>query len=246
MPSDRFLVDGAAMSERLGIFWPDLLRVMNLESGISPSAGLGVPGHAIGVIQLMPANLQGVGWRGTREEFGSLSDFDQLPYVEKFLQPLARFNLHSDGRIHQALFVPATLHLPELFPDRPDTVLAAANASGLPRGLNVQLTDALVNAYHANSGFDRARKGFITVQDLEDTDDAAASHASSPFQHAIARLRVLIPGLVESGESVAQGVGAVPWLAIGTFVLLGVGGTMLLSEKRLVRLPRWMPAFMRG
>lgn len=242
MNTDDFLIEGARMSERLGIFWPHLLMVMQLESGITPSARNRA--GAFGLIQIQ--NLPKVGWNDGPDAFLTLSDVEQLPYVERFLSDKAKFNLHSVGRIHQSLYVPATLFHPDLFPDSPDTVITArADRADLLPDVNFK-TD-LIRAYNSNQGFDSQKKGFITVQDLEDTDVRASTSPSTNFQQDIERLRTLIPGLVE-GAPVSvpnQGVGGIPWLLVGTLVAVGVGGTMLLGESG-VKLPRWVPKWMRA
>jgi hypothetical protein len=46
--------------------------------------------------------------------------------------------------------------------------------------------------------------------------------------------------------SSTQGVGGFPWLATGVLMALGIGGTMLLSQAKIVKLPRWAPAFLKG
>jgi len=194
--SDDFLRDGKAMSDRLHIQFPHLLLNMNTESSLRPDAGVNVPGHAVGLIQLEPKNLPGLGFRGTREQFGALRDFEQLPFIERFLAGVTqRFSggqpLDSVRRLHQALFLPATL----AGGSAPDRVLLRKDGAGF-KGEEAKF-------YRDNLGFDPERKGFITVGDLEKVDLKAASPPNSPAQRALARLRDLFPGLIESAIAIS-------------------------------------------
>jgi len=177
MASDAFLEKGSEMSKRLGIYWPHLLMVMNLESGISPAAHN--PGGASGLIQF--TNLAGVGWSGTSEAFRALSDVDQLPYVERFLSFYKKDKLDSVRRIHQALYVPATL------PEGSDPDLVLTRADGTRWG------GREAQYYADNHSFDADNKGYITAGDLEKADIKAAAPASSGYQRAVKRLQELLP-----------------------------------------------------
>jgi len=190
--SDEFLRNGKAMADRLRIQLPHLIVNMNTESGLHPDAGVTVPGHAVGLIQFMPERLPEVGFRGTREQFAALRDVEQLPFIERFLAGVTRqFSggqpLDSVRRLHQAIFLPATL----AGGSAPDRVLLRKGGAGF--GGKEDLF------YRSNLGFDsEPRKGFITVGDLEKVDLKAAAPPNSPAQRALARLRDLFPGIVEA------------------------------------------------
>ena len=180
--SDSFLIAGAAMSKRLGVSWPDLLKIMNFESGISPTAQN--PGGAFGLIQFdppdpnMPHTAEG-----------------QLPYVEAYYREPARSGLHSVARLYQATLLPATVSRIR------SGVLLRQGGTGF---------GGQEGAFYAdNIGFDKARKGFITVDDLSATAEAAAARPNSPYQRAFARLKIVAPGSIPmstAGSIAALGI----------------------------------------
>ncbi len=222
MATDRFLREGSEASRRLGLSWPQWLMVMNLESGISPRAGCDKNQPAVGIIQFYGLDtLRNLGWTGTREEFCQLADYEQLPFAVKFMSAYAPSReLTSTGRIHQAMYVPATLDPPfSRSPSQPITARSDKADDVLPRGISTSLKNRLVAAYNQNRGFDRAGKGYITVQDLEDTDVAAAARSGSPFQVAFARLKAL--GLPTNGGG--TGIKPVTGGQIGLELLAGLG-----------------------
>jgi hypothetical protein len=173
--SPQFYRAGYQMSRRLGINWQHLLQVMNLESGVDAQARN--PAGAYGLIQI--TDLAGVGWFGSPEEFTSLSEEQQLPYVERYLARYAPQRLDSVRRIHQALFLPVTL------PQGSARSLVLARANGTRWG------GREASYYAANRGFDAQNKGYITAGDLEDADARAAR--SSRFQQILTELRRYVP-----------------------------------------------------
>lgn len=199
------------MSKRLGVYWPDLLVVLNTESGISPAALN--PGGAAGLIQFK--NLPGVGWNKSSQEFRALSDVAQLPYVERFFAPYVKYNLNSIGRIHQVLLGPATLPLGG---DKDKNFVVYRKNGKRWNGEEASY-------YEGNKGFDAAGKGYITVADMEAYDLAHASSPNSPYQRAFARLKVLLPeyaqrvGPMASTKSRVAAVGVLA-LAAGVWYYL--------------------------
>lgn len=181
--SDDFLIAGAAMCKRLGISWPDLLKVMNFESGINPNARN--PGGALGLIQFdpPPANLP--------------SDaVGQLPFVEAHFREAAKTGLHSVARIYQCIFLPAT---------------CASIRSGVLLRRNGTGFGGQEGAFYAAnaSGFDPEGKGYIRVEDLGRTAETHAARPNSPYQRAFARLRIVAPSSIPvstAGAIAALGV----------------------------------------
>jgi len=170
---DSFFEAGVAMSERHGWNFVDLLAVMSNESGISshqvnhanPTSG------AVGLIQFMPdtaAKLLGGSPLQARARMVAMGPTEQLEYVEKFFAPHA--GLDSAARFYQATFLPATL-------DR------VTNRDAPLTGRN----GPLAFAYGPNIGFDTARKGYITINDLQAAMDR--STRSARFQEAVERTR---------------------------------------------------------
>ena len=215
--SDEFLRAGAAMAQRLRMSWPDLLLVMNRESGISPRAKNPSSGAA-GLIQF--TNLAGVGWSGTIEQFLSLSGVEQLPYVERFLRPYANYNLNTAGRIHQALFVPATL------PGSLDDSLPLVRRGGT-RWSGSNCNEACI--YEGHAFLDVGNKGYITAGDLETIDRRDAAKPGSPYSRAIARLQQILPQLFPVQVAVASSPLAP--LALGA----ALGGALWLGARQLSR-----------
>jgi Hemopexin len=106
--TDQFFVDLRALCGRLGCSLEDLLGVMESESSVNPSRQ-NPNGKATGLIQFMPDTLRLLGWSTGPDAFAMLTAEQQLPYVERFFAPNARFGLGSAGRLYQANFLPATL-----------------------------------------------------------------------------------------------------------------------------------------
>ena len=206
--TDTFLLAGEAMSQRLGIYWPHLLMVMNRESGISAQAR-NPRSLASGLIQI--TDLPRSGWNGTREQFLALSNEAQLPYVERYLSRYMRFNLNSVRRIHQALFLPATLSEG----DSPNLVLLRRN------GTRWDGQEAVYYAGHTE--LDIGNKGYITLGDVEKVDIRDAARPNSPYQQAIARLRSLGRFMQESSTS---------GLAIAVSLLVGGATAYYLFTRR--------------
>lgn len=147
------------MCQRLGIDPRDLVAVMANESGCLPD-----PPHrgpARGLIQFEPDTLRGLGWRGSSDEFARQDVAAQLDYVERYYTPYARAGLlRGLGTLYTATFLPALLR-------------GAVNPSFVLCGRD----GPLEWAYRANRGFDVAKKGTITVQDLVVAARAAAERS---------------------------------------------------------------------
>ena len=215
--SDAFLVEVVRVAQLLSVSPLDLLLVMNRESGLSPGAAN--PLGAVGLIQF--TNLADVGWTGTREQFLALSGVQQLPYVERFLRRYARYNLNSAGRLHQALFVPAT------FPGsmQPDLPLVRRGGTRWGGG---SCNEACI--YEGHEFLDVGNKGYITAGDLETIDRRDAAQPGSPYSRAVARLRVILPQLFPAQALASSASPATP-------IVLGaaLGGLAWLGYRRLSR-----------
>ncbi len=122
----------------------DLLAVMYCESGLKGSAR-NPYSNAVGLIQFLPGTLASIGFRGTTDDFCSLSETEQLTGVERYLSKYQRYGLDDAGRIFQAVFMPGSL-----------------------RSGNEILVDSRTDpaAYRRNSVLDIDRDGLITVFDL--------------------------------------------------------------------------------
>jgi Transglycosylase SLT domain len=96
------------VSGRIGCQPEELLAVMMSESSVWARAQ-NPHGQATGLIQIMPANLPGVGWTAGPDAFRQLSAEDQMPYVERYYRPWVHHGLHTAARLYQSTFLPATL-----------------------------------------------------------------------------------------------------------------------------------------
>jgi hypothetical protein len=101
------------------------------------------------LIQFMPSTLKGMGYKGDWTTFKTLSAEQQVPYVEKYFAPYAKHGLDSAGRVYQAVFLPASLE----YAHKGTDIVASTHGPH-------------AEAYNANKGFDTAKKGSITVDDL--------------------------------------------------------------------------------
>jgi hypothetical protein len=152
--SDEFFRAGEAMAGRLGIDFVHLLYVMNVESIGVRSSAMNPDGKAVGLIQMMPATLKQVGFGGTPEQFQALSAEQQLPYVEKYLQPWTSRHLDSAARIYRAVFMPATLDAPG------DLIVAKGGTRMFGR-----TSEATI--YATNASLDPLKTGQITESSLD-------------------------------------------------------------------------------
>lgn len=175
--TDTFLLAAHAMCQRLNMSMPDLLVTSASEAGLDPAAHN--PGGATGMIQIM--NLPGVGFHEGWQAFAALSPEGQLPYIERYFAPYAGARLKTHERIHQALFLPATLG------DGSDPDLVLCRRGGTRWG------GLEAKAYSGNQGLDYGNKGYITVQDLATFDARAAGNPI--LRDAFSRIPGLIPEL---------------------------------------------------
>lgn len=137
----------------------DLLKVMMSESQVKATAH-NPNGHASGLIQFMPSTLKNLGWTKGHEEFRKLSAEEQLPFVEAYFKPHVKEGLGSAARLYQVTFLPATMK----DGSDPDTVICKKGGKH-------------DFAYEPNKVFDPAKKGYITVGDLQAAVDRNARGA---------------------------------------------------------------------
>jgi hypothetical protein len=188
--TDEFLTEGSKVAERLGIPFDELLLAMTTESGIKASTHARLDKSVVGLLQFTPSTLKALGWTGTADEFASLSELQQLPWVEKFLKPYAKQGITSDARIHQALALPASLSIGK---NRDDIILRKGGTGY--HGEESKIYDAYQN------DFDHEKRGYITVGDFEKTD-LFWGKKSTRFQYAISRLHQL--GMLEDYTASAE------------------------------------------
>lgn len=172
-----------AMTSKIGMKPEDLLAVMLTESAFDPAAR-NPYSNASGLIQFMPSTLSSVGWHGTPEQFRELSGAEQLDYIEKYINNVMKVNKgQSFSSAHQyyiANLWPVGLLLSGVRQNNPETAFLESNpeptqetnSNGEPWskkyfdvGVKI-LVKTEKKAYQANNGFDKAKKGSITVGDM--------------------------------------------------------------------------------
>lgn len=155
--SDAFFVKLVDLGRRHNQDPEILTRVWNIESaGVNPRAR-NPNGGAVGLNQMMPATLAGMGV--DYASFANASAEEQLDTIERFLAYNWKLNggpFLTAGRYYQANFLPATL-LTAKEPE--DTIVAKGDARGF---------------YAANAGLDYNKDGRITIADLEAITSAHA------------------------------------------------------------------------
>lgn len=165
---DDFAERMKRMCARYGWNWKFMLMVMYSESQVQAKAHNDNPKslppekryNAVGIIQFMPFVLRNLGFEPNAEQkaknmpiweaFKQLSASDQLPWVERFYRPWARYNLDTPVRFYQATFLPNTLTTAR---DPDDVISAKGGFNGF--------------AYEANKVFDHDKDFTIQLRELE-------------------------------------------------------------------------------
>lgn len=165
-----------------------ILNVMALESGLDPSAGAGSTGAA-GLVQIMPQYLKNYGYEGSAKDFRSESGETQLIYIEKLIKTLVGYNggksFKSAAQYYAANFLPASLKLPGVQNEDPNTIIVAENPDK-PHLPNIGIqTEA--KFYKANKGLDLDKDGVITYGDLQNKLKQVAGR--SVYQNAVKALK---------------------------------------------------------
>ncbi len=160
--SDRFFRRVCVLANRLPCDPEHLLAVWFSESiGLCSGLQNQFGADAWGINQMTTKNIQAAGWPGSTTEYLSLSAEQQLPYVETQVTPyMGLGKLTSAARIYQANFLPNTL----------DLVTTLDGKIAVKDGLNA-------GAYSGNKDFDREKKGFITLRDLQVAVDGAINNS---------------------------------------------------------------------
>lgn len=164
--SDGFFVRWAESMGRLGIDPFEAIRVAFSESGCRARAHNPM-GNASGTIQFMPATLVGLGWSKGHSAFRELTAEQQVPYVEAYFKPWAKW-CKSDALVYVATFLPALVERAAKS-GNPDFVLAAIGTS-------------MEWAYRANVVLDRLKEGGATGPDGKITVADLAAHLARQCQ----------------------------------------------------------------
>lgn len=137
------------MSARLGVNPSYITTIMALETGrrftadVTNAAGSG----ATGLIQFMPNTAKGLGT--TTELLAKMTPIEQLVYVEKYFKPYT-------GAMDRLVDCYLAVLYPDAMGGALDDVIWSKSSA----------TSFLRKCYTQNIGFDKAKKGFITVRDV--------------------------------------------------------------------------------
>ena len=140
------------MSARLGVNPSYITTIMALETGrrftsdVINAAGSG----ATGLIQFMPSTAKALGT--STELLAKMTPIEQLVYVEKYFKPYT-------GAMDRLV----DCYLAVLYPD------AMGGAMDDVIWSKTSTTSFLRKCYSQNIGFDKTKKGFITVRDVANT-----------------------------------------------------------------------------
>jgi len=191
------------VSDELGIRPEWQLPVLSLESGFNPS--IVNPYGCVGLNQFCP---------GTFEHYVpvSVGEYRQWPASEQLAGPILAY--WRDALHYGEIRSGTRLELAQL---------GAALLSKAPN-LDSVVFRGPGGAYSANSGFDTAHKGFITVQDIA---NALAHQASGhAVQSALAKAYALRPGETPTdpvyGEDFGHGGGGAASPVAGTSLMRGL------------------------
>lgn len=165
------------MTTSLGMKPEDLISVMMSESGMNPAA-YNPGGGASGLIQFMPSTLKAVGFPGTSAQFRQLTGEEQLPWIEKLIKGHMKYQggkpFTSGGHYYVANLWPVALKLPGVQNGNPDTVILEKDPPSengyskkyLAIGSKISANSETA-AYNGNPLFDKEKKGYITLGDLD-------------------------------------------------------------------------------
>lgn len=197
----KFGPEFLAMCQRLNLDPNNILSVMSVETAGTFDPAIQNPSNpdpdqrATGLIQFMPSTARILGT--SIPELRKMTAVEQLKYVEKFFQLHAgRIRKDVPGDYYMAVFMPAFIGQDSSF------VLGRKDDPGTIAGIS------LAKVYNQNSGFDREKKGYITVGDVWNT---------TLSRIASAKLRAPID--VTLAAAINGGAIVLTILAIGTFLL---------------------------
>lgn len=173
----------------------DLLLIMKLESGISPTAH-NPAGNASGLIQFMPSTLKNMGYTDGHEKFRTLDAVQQLDYVKAYIEQNMKMNggpFKSAARCYVSIFFPVALGLPGVQREDMSTPIVSADGSQ-PKYKSVS-PSFVAKAYSQNKGLDTDKDGIITYGDLD--RKLSGLKNNKDYVQAVQSLRAVSGGVSE-------------------------------------------------
>jgi hypothetical protein len=176
------------VASSVGMRPEDILNVMAMESSLDPSAR-NPAGGAVGLIQIMPKYLSGLGFHGTPQDFAKSPPEEQLKYVEKLIKENMKLNggrpFGDATQYYVSNWLPAALKIPGVQQRNSNTIIASKNPTE-PHIPNVSIGQEQ-KYYEANKGLDSDHDGNITYGDL--ARKLANARQSGAYQKALANLQ---------------------------------------------------------
>lgn len=219
---DAFYVELVAMSARHGWVPISLLEIFWSESSMRPSAENTSKNrtqiNAVGIGQIIPSNLPGLGWSDGPAAFAKLSALEQLPYEEKYFSTRGLPAGADAGGVYLLNLAPADAS------HAGDDAFVIAREDDPHTGW----------IYSGNEVFDSPHKGYITVGDLAKHVDSVCTGPT--WDEHKARLEWAAKG---SGGGGGLSSGAIAGLAVAA--LAATGATYLVAVARgWIDAPPWV------
>lgn len=194
--SDKFWSDYVDMCKRLKCKPEDLVAVLLFESGMDPSAGVGVAKGLNQIIEPVAKNQLGMS-NDEWQQYGKYSGEQQLPWVEKYFGLFGKGGWANSTHLYAANiggnavahykepgYVIYNGHFDKRGPDgsipkkgTPEYAALGANAS--------QITQEMAN-YDGNKGMDKEKRGKLTVSDIEAA--ANSRKGTAAYQLAVQKI----------------------------------------------------------
>lgn len=135
------------LADKLGCYPHDLLAVLYLESSLKPAAFNPLT-STVGLLQFKPSTLKHVGYHDGVYKFQTLSAWEQVPYIDKYLSGVAKAYgpLNTIDRLYRAVLYPISL-------TKGDDIETAIFAGGSTE-------------YASNKGLDLDADGVVTIKDI--------------------------------------------------------------------------------
>jgi len=140
---------------RLGVNPSDLIRIMHFETKGTMKASETGPGGCVGLIQFCPVAQRALGISG--QKLASMSEVEQLDYVEKFFKIWKLPHGADLGTLYMAVLLPIGLNKPVNF---------VLGAEGDKTKLDSRITKD--DVWRQNPAFRVKGKQFFTVGDVKE------------------------------------------------------------------------------
>jgi len=188
------------ISQSVGMSPEDIVAALVSESGLQNNV-YNANGNAGGIFGAMPGTQKSLGFNGDWKDFVQLSGEEQLNYFKKYLENAitnAGGPIKSAAQFYVANFWPIAMRLPGIKSGDKDTVFLEKNPESVVIGgkkyskkyydIGIKIPSySESEAYKANPLFDKDKKGYITLGDMQRQVDQ--NKKTSIYQNAIKQIR---------------------------------------------------------